>query len=145
MLWRGPERELIPYCAAQGISQIVWSPLAQGVLTGKYPPGAPAPPGSRATSTSGRFMPAVRDEEVLRRVERLAALAGELGMTAPQLALAWVLRESNVAAAIVGASRPDQVSENASASGVVLDEETLRQIDEIVADVVAWEGPASGR
>ena len=144
LIWRGPERDVIPTCRELGISQIVWSPLAQGVLTGKYKPGEPLPEGSRATSDSmGRFMDRARDELLLERVQRLGEVAAGLGISLAQLALAWVLREKDVASAIVGASRAEQVEENAAASGLVLDGETLRRIDEILGDSVSWEGPAS--
>src|SRR2546423_1182668 len=123
LLWRGPEREIIQLCAEHGISQIVWSPLARGVLTGKYKPGKPPAAGSRMTSeTMNYFMADGRyDDDVLERVQRLRPIADGLGITLSQLALAWVLREPNVASAIVGASRPEQVEENAAASGVELD------------------------
>ena len=144
MIWRGPERDVIPYSRDHGISQIVWSPLGQGILTGKYKPGEPLPEGSRATSESmGHFMQAARDQRLLERVQELAGVAAELGITPAQLALAWVLREPNVASAIIGASRPEQVEDNAGASGVELSDEVLRRIDEILGDSVAWEGPAS--
>ncbi len=144
MLWRGPERDVIPLCAANGISQIVWSPLAQGALTGKYKPGQPPPGGSRMTSDSmGEWMGRFRDDALLERIQRLEPIAGGLGITMAQLALAWVLRAPNVASAIVGASRPQQVEDNAAASGVELDDETLRRIDEVLGDSVSWEGPAS--
>jgi aryl-alcohol dehydrogenase-like predicted oxidoreductase len=144
MIWRGPERDVIPVSKANGISQIVWSPLAQGVLTGKYEPGKPPPEGSRATSSSmGVFMDRSRDQALLERVQELRPIAAEHGLTLAQLALAWVLREPNVASAIVGASRPEQVEDNAAASGVELDESTLARIDEILGDSVEWEGPAS--
>ena len=144
MLWRGPERDVIPASRELGISQIVWSPLAQGVLTGKYKPGEPLPEGTRATSDSmGQFMGRARDQTLLERVQRLQPIADELGITLAQLALAWVLREPNVASAIVGASRPEQVADNAGAVGIELDAATLAQIDEILGDSVEWEGPAS--
>jgi 1-deoxyxylulose-5-phosphate synthase len=144
MLWRGPETELIPFCAANGISQIVWSPLAQGVLTGKYKPGEAPPEGSRATNDAMNFfMDRAKDDRVLERVQGLQPIADELGITMAQLALAWVLREPNVASAIVGASRPQQVEDNAAASGIELGEEILKRIDEILGDVVSYEGPAS--
>ena len=144
MLWRGPERDVIPTSMELGISQIVWSPLAQGVLTGKYKPGEPLPEGSRATSSSmGSFMDRALDRQLLERVQRLRPVAEELGLSMAQLALAWVLRERNVASAIIGASRPEQVEDNAVASSVELSVETLAWIDEILGDSVAWEGPAS--
>jgi aryl-alcohol dehydrogenase-like predicted oxidoreductase len=134
MLHREPEREIFPLCKANGISQIVWSPLAQGALTGKYTPGAPLPQGSRATSEQmGSMMSNWLEEDVLEKVQRLIPVADRLGITMAQLALAWVLREENVASAIVGASRPEQVRQNASASGTELDAETLTEIDRILA------------
>jgi aryl-alcohol dehydrogenase-like predicted oxidoreductase len=143
LLWRGPERDVIPLCAANGISQIVWSPLAQGVLTGKYMPGAPPPEDSRMSSRAmGTFMGRY-DDTVLTRVQELRPVADELGITMAQLALAWVLREPNVASAIVGASRPEQVADNAAASGIELEEETLERIDAILADSVSYAGAAS--
>jgi aryl-alcohol dehydrogenase-like predicted oxidoreductase len=133
MLWRAPEDEVIPLCKANGISQIVWSPLAQGALTGKYKPGAPPPQGSRATSEQmGHMMGGWLADDVLERVQRLGPIAERLGISMPQLALAWVLREENVASAIVGASRPEQVHQNASASGIELDSATLAEIDAIL-------------
>jgi aryl-alcohol dehydrogenase-like predicted oxidoreductase len=136
LLYRAPEEEVIPFSAAHGISQIVWSPLAQGVLTGKYRPGEPPPPGTRATSEEmGGFIDRWLDDDVLEAVQRLRPIAAELGATLPQLALAWVLREPNVASAIVGASRPDQVEANAAASGVELDGAVLQRIDEVVGRV----------
>ena len=130
LLWRRPEDEVIPLCAANGISQIVWSPLAQGALTGKYRPGEPPPEGSRATSRRmGRMMGSWLSDDVLERVQRLVPIAERLGITMPQLALAWVLREDNVASAIVGASRPEQVRDNADASGVELDADVRPEIE----------------
>ena len=137
ILWRVPEREVIPLCAANGISQIVFSPLAQGVLTGKYKPGAPPLPDTRmASERMGWAMDRFSSEQVLEAVQRLEPIADGLEITMAQLAIAWVLREPNVAAAIIGASRPQQVEDNASASGIELDEATLTAIDEAVADVV---------
>jgi aryl-alcohol dehydrogenase-like predicted oxidoreductase len=130
-LWRAPEAQVIPLCERNGISQIVWSPLAQGVLTGKYRPGAEPPPGSRATSRDmSRFIGQWLKRPVLDAVDRLWPIAEEAGLTMSQLALAWVLRQDNVAAAIVGASRPEQVHENARAADVQLSADTLRAIDE---------------
>ncbi len=138
MLWREPEKELIPFCAREGISQIVWSPLAQGVLTGKYRPGAPPPEDSRAASPGmGRFMGRWRSDEVLEAVERLRPLADVAGLSMARMALAWVLREPNVASAIVGASRPEQVEDNVAASGVRLSNDTLEAIEEALDGVVA--------
>jgi aryl-alcohol dehydrogenase-like predicted oxidoreductase len=138
ILRREPERDVIPVCARNGISQIVWSPLAQGVLTGKYSPDSPPPPDSRAASESmggmmGRFM---NRREVLEAVQRLKPVAEDAGLTMAELALAWVLREPNVASAIVGASRPEQVEANARASGIELSEDTLAAVDEAVGEVV---------
>jgi aryl-alcohol dehydrogenase-like predicted oxidoreductase len=131
LLWRAPEQDVIPLCERLGISQIVWSPLAQGVLTGKYAPGSPPPAESRmAHESMGRFMDTFRHDDVLQRVQRLRPIADGLGLSMAQLALAWVLRLPNVAAAIVGASRPEQVADNAAASGVELDQATLRAIDD---------------
>ncbi len=139
-LYRVPEQEVIPLSAANGISQIVWSPLAQGVLTGKYLPGSPLPEGTRATSeTMGGFIERWLRDDVLEAVQRLRPIADGLGLTLPQLALAWVLHEPNVASAIVGASRPEQVEANVSASGIELDESTLAAIDDALAGVVVRE------
>jgi 1-deoxyxylulose-5-phosphate synthase len=136
ILWRVPERDVIPLCRENGISQIVWSPLAQGTLTGKYRPREAPAAGTRAASEDmGVWMDRFRDDDVLEAVQRLRPIADGLGVTMAQLALAWVLRERSVASAIVGASRPEQVEDNAAASGVELDEQTLRAIDDAVADV----------
>ncbi|MBV8065336.1 MAG: aldo/keto reductase family protein [Actinobacteria bacterium] len=145
MIWRGPERDVIPYCSEHGISQIVWSPLAQGVLTGKYKPGAPPPSDSRAAQSSMNYFfgDSLRSDHLLSRVEQLGDVAGDLGISMAQLALAWVLREPNVASAIIGASRPEQVEDNAGASGIELDAATLARIDGILGDSVAYEEPAS--
>jgi aryl-alcohol dehydrogenase-like predicted oxidoreductase len=133
LLWREPEREVIPLCAANGISQIVWSPLGQGVLTGKYRPGSPPPSDSRMAHESMNWaMDRFRDDDLLERVQRLRPVAERLGITMAQLALAWVLREPNVASAIVGASRPEQVHDNAAASGIDLDADTVAEIDRIL-------------
>ena len=137
MLWRVPEAELLPLCERENISQIVWSPLAQGVLTGKYSPLKAPPPDSRAASESmSGFIGQLMEPPVLEAVQRLAPVAESAGLTMVQLALAWVLRQSNVASAIVGASRPEQVHANASASGIVLSADTLAAIDEALADVM---------
>src|SRR4029077_1484053 len=137
MLWRGPERGLIPLCEREQISQIVWSPLAQGVLTGKYTPGAPPPGDSRAASESmGGVIDQLGREPVLEAVQRLRPVAEQAGLTMPQLALAWVLRQDNVASAIGGASRPEQVRANASASGIALSEDALAAVDEALAEVI---------
>jgi aryl-alcohol dehydrogenase-like predicted oxidoreductase len=137
ILYRVPEPDVIPLSRENGVSQIAWSPLAQGALTGKYKPGEDPPRGTRAASSQmGWSMDRFRDDDVLEAVQRLVPIATGLGITMAQLALAWVLREDNVASAIIGASRPEQVEENAAASGIGLDDATLRAIDEAVADVV---------
>jgi len=147
MLWRVIEEEVVPTSQELGISQIVWSPIAQGVLTGKYKPGQPAPEGSRATDTKGgadmvaRFL---RDD-VLERVARLEPIAADLGLSMAQLAVAWVLQNPNVAAAIIGASRPEQVSDNVKASGVRLDADVLKIIDDVLADVVVRDPEMTAR
>ncbi|MFL5913860.1 MAG: aldo/keto reductase family protein [Gaiellaceae bacterium] len=145
MIWRGPERDVIPFCAGHGISQIVWSPLAQGVLTGKYKPGQPPPSGSRATVKEMNYFfdDRLLSETLLAQVQEVAGIAKVLGISMAQLALAWVLREPNVASAIVGASRPQQVEDNAAASGIDLDGATLARVDEILADSVVYAGAAS--
>jgi aryl-alcohol dehydrogenase-like predicted oxidoreductase len=131
LLWRAPEDEVFPLCAGNGIGQIVWSPLAQGILTGKYRPGTTPPADSRAASaTMGAFIQRRLDPRALEGVERLRPIAAELGITLSQLALAWVLRRPEVTSAIIGASRPEQVTENARASGVKLSADVLRRIDE---------------
>jgi aryl-alcohol dehydrogenase-like predicted oxidoreductase len=135
MLWRVPEAEVFPLCERNQISQVCWSPLAEGVLTGKYRPGEEPPQGSRAASPEmstfiGRFL----DDRTLAAVQRLAPIAEGLGLTMAQLAIAWVLRQQVVASAIIGASRPEQVDENAAASGVALEADTLEAIDEALGD-----------
>jgi aryl-alcohol dehydrogenase-like predicted oxidoreductase len=130
-LWRAPEAEVIPLCERNGISQIVWSPLAQGVLTGKYRPGEEPPAGSRARSRDmSRFIGQWLNRTTLDAVDRLHPIAEAAGLTMSQMALAWVLRQENVAAAIIGATRPEQVHENARAAEVELSDDTLRAIDE---------------
>jgi aryl-alcohol dehydrogenase-like predicted oxidoreductase len=138
MLWRVIEREVVPACVEEGLSQIVWSPVAQGVLTGKYLPGRPPPVGSRATDdkSGADFISAWLSDEVLTRVQLLLPLAEQAGLTPAQLAVAWVLQNSNVAAAIVGASRPEQVAENVKAAGIRLDEDLMRAIDDALDGVV---------
>ena len=134
LLWRKPEAKVMPLSAANGISQIVWSPLGQGVLTGKYKPGTAPPADSRAASEAmGGFIKRFLDDDVLAAVQRLRPLAAEAGCTLAQFALAWVLREPNVAAAIVGASRPEQVTDNARASGLTIDPALFAQAEAIVA------------
>ena len=138
LLWREPEDEVIPLCAANGISQIVWSPLGQGVLSGKYDPDRPPPSDSRAASAEmSGFMDRLMEPDVLRAVQKLKPIAEEAGLTLPQFALAWVLREPNVASAIVGASRPAQVRENAESSGVVVDTQLFLRAEAIVGEALA--------
>jgi voltage-dependent potassium channel beta subunit len=138
MLWRVIESEVVPTSQELGIGQIVWSPIAQGVLTGKYGPGEQPPAGSRATDEKGgadmikRWM----QDDVLERVQRLKPVAEDAGLSMAQLAVAWVLQNENVSSAIIGASRPEQVTENVKASGVRLDQATMKAIDEIVGDIV---------
>lgn len=138
MLWRVIEEEVVPVSRELGVSQIVWSPIAQGVLTGKYKPGQELPEGSRATDDKGgaRMIGRFMDDAVLEAVQGLAPVAEELGLSMAQLAVAWVLQNDNVAAAIIGASRPEQVAENVKASGVTLPAEVLTRIDEVLGDVV---------
>jgi aryl-alcohol dehydrogenase-like predicted oxidoreductase len=137
MLWRVIEAEVMPTCAELGIGQIVWSPIAQGVLTGKYRPGQQPPAGSRATDpTGGPFVSRLLTDEVLTRVQRLRPLAEAADLSLAQLAVAWVLQNPQVSAAIIGASRPEQVRENVAAAGVRLDPELVKRIDEVLEPVV---------
>jgi aryl-alcohol dehydrogenase-like predicted oxidoreductase len=137
MLWRAPEKAVYPLSEKEGIGNIVWSPLAQGVLTGKYDPASPPPEDSRAASKSmGQDMGRWRDVEVLDAVQGLKPIADEAGLTMAQLALAWVLRLPVVSSAIIGATRPEQVEDNAAASGVKLSNDALRAIDEVLAPVL---------
>jgi aryl-alcohol dehydrogenase-like predicted oxidoreductase len=137
LLWREPEEEVIPLCAANGISQIVWSPLGQGVLSGKYDPDSPPPRDSRAASEEmGGFMDRLMKPDVLRAVRRLKPIAEEAGLTLPQFAHASVLREPNVASAIIGASRPGQVRENAAASGMVIDTQLFLRAEAIIEEAL---------
>jgi aryl-alcohol dehydrogenase-like predicted oxidoreductase len=139
LLWRAPERGVIDVSAGNGISQIVFCPLAQGILTGKYLPGQPPPEGSRAVDPQmGRWIGEHMSDDVLEAVQRLVPVAAEAGLTLPQLALAWILREPSVASAIVGASRPEQVEQNASAAGIGLSDDTLRAVDQALEGVVQW-------
>lgn len=138
MLWRVIEEEVVPASREAGVSQIVWSPIAQGVLTGKYKPGAEPPAGSRATDTKGgsdmisRWM----KDDVLTAVQDLEPVAADAGLTMAQLAVAWVLQNDNVASAIVGASRPEQVADNVKAAGVTLDDDVMKRIDDAIGSVV---------
>jgi len=137
MLWREPEDEVIPLCAANGISQIVWSPLGQGVLSGKYDPDRPPPSDSRAASQEmGGFISRLMEPQVLRAVQQLKPIAEDAGLTLPQFALAWVLREPNVASAIIGASRPEQVRENAASSGLVVDTQLFLRAEQILDEAL---------
>jgi voltage-dependent potassium channel beta subunit len=137
MLWRVIEGEVVPTSVKNGISQIVWSPMAQGVLTGKYLPGQPAPAGSRATDAGGaRMIERWMRDDVLNAVQNLKPIAAELGISMGQLAIAWVLKNPNVASAIVGASRPDQIVDNIKAIDVVLDDAVMKKIDDVVASVI---------
>ncbi|WP_347060205.1 aldo/keto reductase family protein [Blastococcus sp. HT6-30] len=137
MLWRVIEPEVVPTSEQEGLSQIVWSPLAQGILTGKYRPGEQPPADSRAGHPeAGQSMQRFMTDDILGRVQQLRPIADDLGLSMAQLALAWVLQNRNVAAAIIGASRPEQVHDNVAAAGVVLDAEVLARIDEALGDVV---------
>jgi aryl-alcohol dehydrogenase-like predicted oxidoreductase len=143
MLWRAPEKEVFPFCAKNGIGQIVWSPLAQGVLTGKYLPGKPVPADSRAKAQQAwgtDFMQEFLTKEVLQAVQALRPIAEELDASIAQLALAWVLRRSEVSSAIVGVTRPEQLEENAGATKIVLKPEHLTRIDEVLAPVAGCRG-----
>jgi aryl-alcohol dehydrogenase-like predicted oxidoreductase len=140
MLWRAPEAELLALCAGHGISQICWSPLAQGVLTGKYLPGQQPPADSRAASAAmGTFIDRFMTDETLEAAQRLKPIAEQAGLSMAQLALAWILRQDNVASAIIGASRPEQVHDNAAASEVKLTPDTLAAIDEALGSVPVTE------
>jgi aryl-alcohol dehydrogenase-like predicted oxidoreductase len=134
MLWRVIEAEVIPTCEELGIGQVVFSPIAQGVLTGKYVPGQAPPPGSRATDdkSGAEFIARLMTDGVLRTVQQLKPLADQAGLSMAQLAIAWVLQNQNVSAAIIGASRPEQVYDNAKAAGVKLDGDLMKAIDEVV-------------
>ena len=138
MLWRVIETEVVPTCEELGIGQIVWSPIAQGVLTGKYQPGQPHPEGSRATDQQGGadMIKRYLDDDLLRRVQELKPLADEAGLTLAQLAVAWTLQNPNVSAAIIGASRPEQVQDNVQAAGVVLEDALMKRIDDVLGDHV---------
>ncbi|WP_164701129.1 aldo/keto reductase family protein [Modestobacter sp. KNN46-3] len=137
MLWRVIEAAVVPTCEQEGVSQIVWSPLAQGVLTGKYRPGEQPPAGSRASHSAVGFqVEGFMAHAVLSRVQQLRPIADDLGLTMAQLALAWVLQNPNVAAAIIGASRPEQVHANVKAAGVRLDAEIMTRVDEALGEVV---------
>jgi aryl-alcohol dehydrogenase-like predicted oxidoreductase len=138
MLWRVIEAEVVPACEELGLGQIVWSPLAQGVLTGKYLPGQPPPAGSRATDdkSGAAFIARFMTDEVLGTVQRLRPLAEQAGLSMAQLALAWVLQNRNVSAAIIGATRPEQVHDNVKAAGVTLEPGLLKAIDDVLEPIV---------
>jgi aryl-alcohol dehydrogenase-like predicted oxidoreductase len=138
MLWRVIEADVLPLCEREGIGQVVFSPLAQGVLTGKYKPGQAPPAGSRATDEKGGATMISRwmDDDVLSRVQQLQPLAAEAGLSVATMSLAWVLQNPNVSSAIIGASRPEQVHENVKASGVELDSQLLKRIDEILDPII---------
>lgn len=143
LVWREPEEAVIPLSSENGISQIVWSPLGQGVLSGKYDPEQPPPAGTRATSEEmGGFIGRLMQPELLRAVQRLKPIAEEAGLTLPQFALAWILREPNVASAIIGASRPEQVIENAHASGLVVETHLFQRAEAIIDEALAQVEPA---
>ncbi|GAA2142018.1 MULTISPECIES: aldo/keto reductase family protein [Arthrobacter] len=150
MLWRVIEAEVIPTSEELGLSQIVWSPMAQGVLSGKYHPGKPAPEGSRATDTKGgsRMIERWLSNEVLTGVQQLKPIADEAGLTMAQLSIAWVLQNKNVASAIMGASRPEQIEKNVAAAGVTLDPAIMDKIDGVIGalaerDPAQTKSPAS--
>ncbi|HEY0450078.1 aldo/keto reductase family protein [Actinophytocola sp.] len=145
MLWRVIEAEVVPASEREGISQIVWSPVAQGVLTGKYLPGQPVPPGSRATDESGKtFIKRLLRDEVLEKVQQLRPIADDLGLSMAQLAVTWVLQNQNVASAIIGATRPEQVTDNVKATGVRLDADVLARIDKALDGVVETDPTLGG-
>jgi aryl-alcohol dehydrogenase-like predicted oxidoreductase len=145
-LWRVIEAEVVPACEREGMSQIVWSPIAQGVLTGKYLPGKPVPEGSRATDESGgkNFIARLLRDEVLEKVQQLKPIAEDLGISMAQLAVAWVLQNKNVASAIIGATRPEQVTENVKASGVTLDQDVLSRVDKALDGVTQTDPSYTG-
>jgi aryl-alcohol dehydrogenase-like predicted oxidoreductase len=144
MLWRKPERKVFAACTRHGISNLAFSPLAHGVLTGKYAPEQPPPPGSRAASKQmNMFMESegrhLRSDYLLEAVAQLKPIAADLGLTMVQMALAWVLRRKEIASAIIGASRPEQIADNVRAVGITLPAESLERIDRVIGGVVVWE------
>jgi len=146
MLWRGPEQEVFKLCQDNGIGQIVWSPLAQGVLSGKYLPGQQPPKDSRAASSEmSGFIDRFMRDDVLEAVQKLKPIAEELGCSLPQLALAWVLRRSEVSSAIIGASRPEQITENIKAAEIKLSDDVLSAIDEALGKAVVYEDRVADR
>ena len=145
MLWRVIEAEVIPACERAGIGQIVWSPIAQGVLTGKYRPGQRPPSGSRATDTvGGGFISRWLRDDVLNAVAKLEPIASDCGLSMAQLAVAWVLQNANVASAIIGASRPEQVTHNVAAAGVTLSADVMEAIDKALDGVVVTDPSLTG-
>ncbi|GAA1887448.1 aldo/keto reductase family protein [Actinomadura bangladeshensis] len=146
MLWRVIEEEVVPLCEREGIGQIVWSPIAQGVLTGKYRPGQPLPEGSRATDDKGGadMIKRYLNDDLLTRVQNLKPIADELGLSMAQLAIAWTLQNPNVSAAIVGASRPEQVADNVKAAGVKLEADVMKRIDDVLGDTVIRDPAKTG-
>jgi aryl-alcohol dehydrogenase-like predicted oxidoreductase len=137
MLWRVIEAEVLPLCSAEGIGQLAFSPIAQGVLTGKYLPGAAPPASSRATDAGGsRFISRLLTDAALEAVQRLVPLASEAGLSLAQLAVAWTLQNPAVSAALVGATKPEQIEENVKASGIRLEPDLMRRIDETLGDAV---------
>ncbi|TDE28079.1 aldo/keto reductase family protein [Actinomadura sp. 6K520] len=138
MLWRVIEEEVVPLCEREGVGQLVWSPIAQGVLTGKYRPGQPLPEGSRATDDKGGadMIKRYLDDDLLTRVQNLKPIADDLGLSMAQLAIAWTLQNPNVSAALVGASRPEQVADNVKAAGVKLEADVMKRIDDVLGPVV---------
>jgi aryl-alcohol dehydrogenase-like predicted oxidoreductase len=138
MIYRVIEGEVVPTCAELGISQVVFSPIGQGVLTGKYKPGQPPPEGSRATDPNGGsdFIKRLLQDDLLERIQNLLPIAADEGLSPAQLAVAWVLQNDNVATAITGGSKPEQVKDNAAAAGKKLSAETMSRIDEVLGDAV---------
>ncbi len=138
MLWRVIDAEVVPLCEREGIGQIVWSPIAQGVLTGKYLPGQDLPEGTRATDANGgdKMISRWLRDDVLEKVQQLKPLAEQAGLSMAQLAVAWVLQNANVSSAIIGASRPEQVRDNAAAAGKKLDDDLLAQVDQVLEGIV---------
>ena len=138
MLWRVIESEVVPLCKNEGISQIVWSPIAQGVLTGKYIPGQKAPAGSRATDKKGgaNMISPFMTEPILNAVQKLQPIAKKVDLTLAQLAVAWVLQNSNLSSAIIGATKPSQIKENIKAAGVKLDKSIMEEIDLVIGGLV---------
>jgi aryl-alcohol dehydrogenase-like predicted oxidoreductase len=137
LVWRVIEEEIVPLCEREGIGQLAWSPLAQGLLSGKYLPGTPPPAGSRAAGVAAsQFASEALTDNVLKRVAELGEVAADLGLSMPQLAIAWVLRNPNVASAIVGATKPEQIAQTVTASGIALNDETVERIDHILAPII---------